>query len=176
MERHPLEPFIYCPRCGKDKFSVHNARSKQCDACGFVYYANVASAVACIIKDADGRLLTVRRGREPAKGTLDLPGGFIDPEETAEEGVSREVFEETGLTTKEIKYLFSVPNLYPYAGMDVYTTDLIFLVECDNLSQAVANDDAAEIVILSHDNINPELFGLRSIKYAIKKLLSDNLV
>ena len=41
-------------------------------ACGFVYYFNPSSAVACFIKNAKGELLLVRRGKEPAKGTLDV--------------------------------------------------------------------------------------------------------
>ena len=46
-------------------------------------------------------LLVVRRAKEPAKGTLDLPGGFSDLYETSEEGVCREVKEETGLEVKK---------------------------------------------------------------------------
>lgn len=42
-------------------------------ACGFVYYFNPSSAVACFIKNAKGELLLVRRGKEPAKGTLICP-------------------------------------------------------------------------------------------------------
>ena len=51
------------------------------------------------------------RAKEPAKDTLDLPGGFIDMNETGEEGVAREVEEETGLKVKKATYLFSLPNI-----------------------------------------------------------------
>ena len=46
-----------------------------------------------------------RRAKEPAKGTLDLPGGFVDMHETGEEGVAREVKEETGVSASIIKYI-----------------------------------------------------------------------
>ena len=74
-------------------------------------------AVACFVLDEAGRLLTVRRARDPEKGTLDLPGGFVDP------GggrwmmpVRRELREETGLEATEVRLLFSIPNVYPYSG------------------------------------------------------------
>ena len=54
----------------------------------------------------------MRRAKEPAKGTLDLPGGFVDMYETVEDGMRREIKEETGLDVTEIQYLFSSPNVY----------------------------------------------------------------
>ena len=87
MKEHPLEKFHYCPVCGSSHFEVHDFKSKQCQDCGFVYYANVCAATAAfILRTRNGReeMLAVRRAKEPAKGTLDLPGGFIDMYETAE--------------------------------------------------------------------------------------------
>ena len=91
MKEHPLERFGYCPVCGSSRFSVNNVKSKRCGSCGFVYYANPSSATAAFIV-RDEHLLVVRRGKEPARGTLDLPGGFVDMDETAEEGMARELF------------------------------------------------------------------------------------
>ena len=50
-----------------------------------------------VVRDDAGRLLLVRRGREPAAGSWSLPGGRIEPGETAAEAAAREVLEETGL-------------------------------------------------------------------------------
>ena len=68
--RHPLYQFQFCPVCGAKAFVEHNEKAKKCVACGFVYYFNPSSAVACFIKNAKGELLLVRRGKEPAKGAV----------------------------------------------------------------------------------------------------------
>lgn len=169
MTPHPLRQFVYCPSCGSESFEICNDKAKQCRVCGFTYYFNPSASVACFIKDKSGNLLLVRRANEPAKGTLDLPGGFADMNETAEEIVSREVMEETGLRITNSRYLFSIPNIYPYMGFEVHTLDLFFECYADNFDTAKAADDAAEIVILSPSQLNPDDFGLQSIKKAIKR-------
>lgn len=103
-------------------------KSKQCTTCGFVYYFNPSSAVACFIRNAAGEILLVRRAKDPAKDTLDLPGGFVDMHESAEEAAHREVKEETGLDITECRYLFSIPNLYMYSGFEVHTVDMFLNV------------------------------------------------
>ena len=113
---HPLSQFKYCPKCGSAHFEVHNEKSKQCADCGFVYYFNPSSATVALILNERDELLVCRRAKEPAKGTLDLPGGFIDMTETGEEGVAREVREETGMKVAKAEYLFSLPNIYIYSG------------------------------------------------------------
>ena len=85
--KHPLAQFLYCPECGSPHFEVNNEKSKKCTDCGFVYYFNPSSATVALILNEKKELLVCRRAKEPAKGTLDLPGGFIDMNETGEEGV-----------------------------------------------------------------------------------------
>lgn len=165
--KHPLSLFQYCPRCGGKHFVESNEKAKKCEVCGFVYYFNPSAAVACFIQDKEGRLLVVRRKKEPAKGTLDLPGGFSDMFETIEETVRREVKEETNLEVDKLRYLFSVPNIYPYSGFEVHTVDMIFLCEVDSFDQACAGDDAADVLMLTSDELNPDDFGLTSIKKAV---------
>lgn len=94
---HPLADFRYCPRCGSDTFAPHDEKSNRCPVCGFTYYYNPAAATAALILNDCNELLVCRRANDPARGTLDLPGGFCDVGETAEDGVAREVAEETGL-------------------------------------------------------------------------------
>lgn len=115
--------------------------------------------------------MLVRRAKEPAKGTLDLPGGFVDMHESAEEAAHREVKEETGLDLTDCRYLFSIPNIYPYCGFDVHTVDMFFECLTESFDGAKAEDDAAEIVILPASQLNPDDFGLQSIKKAVGRYI-----
>ena len=165
---HPLEKFSYCPVCGSSHFEVNNFKSKRCIDCGFVYYANPCAATAAFILNDRQELLVVRRANEPARGTLDLPGGFCDPYETVEEGMRREIKEETGLDVADVQYLFSSPNVYQYSGMGVHTLDMDFLVRVSGSRLAVqAADDAAEALWIPLAEVDPEQFGLTSIRQAV---------
>ena len=164
---HPLSQFKYCPKCGSGKFVENNFKSKICEACGFVYYFNSSASTAAFILNADNELLVVRRAKEPSKGTLDLPGGFVDMSETAEEAVIREVLEETGLTVMKPEFLFTLPNIYVYSGFEVHTVDLFFTCRVSDFSALHADDDAAEILFIPVKKIKPEHFGLDSIRKAV---------
>jgi len=166
---HPLHLFRFCPKCGNETFVVKDEKAKHCLNCGFIYYFNPSAAVACFIKNAKGELLVVRRKKEPAKGTLDLPGGFVDLHETAEQSAIREVKEETALNVTNIRYLFSIPNIYPYSGFDVQTVDLFFECEIESFDGAVADDDAEEILIIGLQELNIEEFGFYSIRQALSR-------
>ena len=168
---HPLEKFRYCPSCGSTHFEACTEKSKKCRNCGFEYFLNPSSANVAFIVNKKGELLVERRKNEPAKGTLDLPGGFADLGETAEEGVRREVKEETGLTVTNCQYLFSQPNVYRYAGFDVHTLDLFFRCEVEDESQLQAMDDAAECFWLAPEDIHTEEFGLRSVRQGLYEFL-----
>lgn len=171
MAQHPLEKFHYCPICGSDRFVENNVKSKRCKACGFVYYFNPSSSTVAVIVNEKDELLVVRRAKEPAKGTLDLPGGFCDCYETSEEGVMREVKEETGLCVDSLQFLFSIPNIYPFGGLDIHTIDLFFLCHVKGTDGATAMDDAGEILWLKWKDVKPEDFGLKSISLGVNRLL-----
>lgn len=171
---HPLEKFDFCPHCGSKHFNVNDEKSRKCENCGFEYYINPSAATAAFILNERGELLVERRGKEPAKGTLDLPGGFTDSGETAEEGVAREVMEETGLEISSAEYMFSLPNVYRYSGMDIPTLDFFFRCQVKDCSQLTAADDAAECFWVPLKEIHTEQFGLRSIRQALYKFLEIN--
>ena len=168
--QHPLHLFSYCPKCGSNDFNENDFKSKRCGKCGFVYYFNPLAATVGIITNSKGEILVARRAKEPAKGTLDLPGGFCDSYETAEEGVMREIEEETRLKVSGTRYLFSIPNRYVYSGMELHTMDLFFHCTVENDGALRADDDVAELQWIAVDKLQSEDFGLASIKKGIEKL------
>ena len=171
---HVLDKFKFCPVCGSNHFEVNNIKSKKCQDCGFTYYLNPSSATVALIINDKNELLVVRRKNEPAKGTLDLPVGFVDMDETGEEGMAREVKEETGLDAIEVEYQFSIPNLYLYSGFMVHTLDMFYKVKVKDLSHVEAMDDAAAYYWIALDKLNPEEFGLGSIRQGLTKFLQEN--
>lgn len=68
-------------------------------------YENPASAAAAVVRDADGRVLLIRRRIEPFRGAWALPAGYQEADERPEETLMREVFEETGMVI-EVDRLF----------------------------------------------------------------------
>jgi mutator protein MutT len=169
---HPFRDFLFCPKCGSKRFVENNDKSKKCGDCGFTYYFNSSTAVVAVIENDKGELLVARRAKDPVKGTLDLPGGFVDMFETAEEAMQREVKEETGLWVNSPRYLFSIPNIYLYSGFEVHTVDLFFLCQVDDFSGIKAQDDVSELLFIARDNLDPADFGLISIQKGIEKLYS----
>ena len=168
---HPLYQFKFCPKCGSKNFVENNKKSKKCTDCRFVYYFNSSAAVAVIIENEKGEILVATRAKDPAKGTFDLLGGFIDMHETAEEAVCREVLEETGLQVHSVQYLFSLPNIYVYSGFEVHTVDMFFRCKTNDFSNLEANDDVAELQFMAKEKLNPDDFGLISIRKGIEKLI-----
>lgn len=170
---HPLHLFKYCPKCGSSHFEEHNFKSKKCADCGFVYYFNSSAATVAFILNSKNDLLVCRRAKDPAKGTLDLSGGFIDMYETAEEGVAREVKEETGLEVIKADYLFSYPNTYLYSGFLVHTMDMFFLCRVKDDAVVEAMDDVADSFWMPLDEIRPEEFGLDSVRKGVERFINE---
>lgn len=171
---HPLTLFKYCPKCGSSHFEVRNAKAKVCTDCGFVYYFNPSAAVVALIVNPSGELLVTRRAHDPAKGTMDLVGGFVDADETVEQAVAREVMEETDMRVTKTEYLFSIPNIYPYKGFEVHTTDLFFRCEVEDYDTFAPHDDVTKLIYVPVQQLDAHQFGLASIKQGIKRLVGHS--
>jgi ADP-ribose pyrophosphatase YjhB (NUDIX family) len=139
-----------------------------------VLYHNIAAAVALVFTFEDKILFTVRNA-EPDKGKLDLPGGFIDPGETAEEAACREVEEELGLkiNQRNLRYITTSPNNYLYKNVAYRTMDIFY--ECPLLSDSVAimaKDEIQDLVWLKRNEIDLDSIGFISIKKVISEWFS----
>lgn len=131
MDQEFKAVFKYCPVCGNPSTTVGEFPFRC--KCGFVFYFPPATAVGAIISDAQHRVLLIERARDPGRGKLGLPGGFVDPGETAEHAVAREVREEVGLETVTLTFLATFPNLYHYRGIINDILDVFFVCQVGSL-------------------------------------------
>ncbi len=169
MITHPKNVIKYCPRCGSDSFNTADeGKSFYCEECNFNFYLNNSAAVACLIFDQEGRLLLARRAVEPFLGKLDLPGGFIEPMERAEEAVIREIKEELNVSVVKMVYLTSFPNEYVFSEFSVFTIDLAFICEIDSFEQIIPKDDVAAIEFIRPENIKMEELCSESMRRIIE--------
>jgi len=160
----------HCLKCGAAALRLIGSKQLYCDHCGFEFYLNPAAAVAALISDSQGRLLIAERAQEPKKGTWDLPGGFVDPGESAEEALRREVREETGLEITHVRYLCSFPNSYEYMGVLYATMDLGFICGVEDASVArAAEAEVVRLLFVRPEQIDPLRFGFPSVARIVER-------
>ncbi len=167
-------PFRYCPACGREGVLVlHAGKEYRCSACSYDYFHNTAAAAGLVLL-FDGRLVLLRRRYDPARGKLALPGGFIDPSESAEEALVRECREETGieLNADALRYLASYPNYYEYRSVPYATCDLFFLAQSDSPPGQPMDDEAEELMLVDPKTFKPEALAFPSARRLFSERLS----
>jgi mutator protein MutT len=165
---YPSNTFKFCPFCGSKEFVWDGAKSHRCGSCRHKLYVNEAAATVALIANAQGELLFVRRKYDPAKGTLDLPGGFVDLGETAEHAITREVKEEINLEVSKLQFFGSFPNRYLFGGVVYFTLDLVFTCAVRNFAPLSAADDAESYLFIAPQKVNIDEIGLESIREVVK--------
>ena len=161
---HPKFSFKYCPRCGEGGNFNSEEYSFKCDACGFHFFLNASAAVTALIFNEKGELLFTRRAIEPAYGKLDLPGGFVDPGESLETAIVREVKEELDLEIDRVEFFSSFPNQYVYSGFVVNTIDSVFKCSISDFSKITSRDDINAFEFYSIDEVDVDEIPFKSVK------------
>jgi NAD+ diphosphatase len=105
----------YCGRCGTPTEQAPGERALRCPACGLLAFPRLAPAVITLIERA-GEALLARNGSFPIP-MYSCIAGFVEPGETMEEAVHREVHEEVGIELGEVRYVASQPWPFPHSLM-----------------------------------------------------------
>lgn len=122
-------------------------------------------------------ILLTKRNQEPAKGKLDLAGGFTDPRESAEFTCFRELKEELDIEidTGKLRFLMSLPNIYHYKGIDYNTLDLFFEYRVEEkFSVNLEKSEIAETVWVKKGNIQLEDIAFPSQRLFFERFLNKN--
>jgi NADH pyrophosphatase NudC (nudix superfamily) len=169
--------FSFCPNCKSDQITSNNGHKYVCGVCKFEYFHNTAAAVAAIVCCADEILFTTR-AQDPEKGKLDLPGGFVDHNESLEQALTRELQEELGLNLSNWQYFCSGSNSYHYKGIIYKTCDTIFVTHLAH--KPAINKDPSEIADykwIAKNQINTSDIAFSSLQQALEKyLITSNYV
>jgi NAD+ diphosphatase len=106
----------HCARCGATTSVAAGGAVRTCDSDKSEHYPRTDSAVIVLVRDSQDRILLGRQAIWP-EGRFSCFAGFLEPGETFEQCVQREVFEESGVQVREINYLGSQPWPFPASIM-----------------------------------------------------------
>jgi NAD+ diphosphatase len=105
--------YAFCPRCGGANVAIEGGSRLECSRCGTRHYPRVDPSIIVLV-ERDGHALLAGRVGGPG-GRKSCVAGFVEPGESIEEAVVREVFEETGVHVGEVQYSYSQP--WPFPGV-----------------------------------------------------------
>lgn len=161
---------LHCPKCCAKALQYDGLKEYNCRNCDFTFFFNAATAVGALIVD-EGKLLCGIRAHEPGEGMLDTPGGFVDPGESAEQALTRELQEELSLIPKQMQYLCSGSNRYLFKDVLYHTCDIYFVCQFNSFDHMKAGDDLADCRWIAMDEVNPDAFAFASARDAVRHIL-----
>lgn len=164
--------FIFCPKCGSKDIKEYTVKALLCNSCKFQYYHNSASAVAGFIEYDDMIILT-ERAVEPRKGYLDMPGGFVDYNESFEDALIRETMEELNIEITYLNYFGSIANKYPFNDINYFTTDVYFICKALSIDNIKPKDDIADYILIRPFHVNLNRICFDSTKTMITRYISS---
>lgn len=172
-----VKKFKFCPNC-KNPLNYPEKRLINCQKCGFHLYFNPVPTCALILENENQEILLVKRKFAPKKGFWDLPGGFIDFKETAEQAIIREVKEELSINIKKIKYFGNYIGFYPYKGINYQPLCFFFYSKIKNnkIEKIKTNDDAEKFRFFSKNEIPWNRLSFIDIKNALKDYLKKKTI
>ncbi|MGK5626916.1 NAD(+) diphosphatase [Streptomyces sp. URMC 123] len=106
----------FCSRCGERTVIAAAGHIRRCPACGAEHYPRTDPAVIMLVTDAEDRALLGRQVHWP-EGRFSTLAGFVEPGESIEQAVVREVFEEAGVRIGDVDYVASQPWPFPSSLM-----------------------------------------------------------
>ena len=111
----------FCGRCGQETVYIPKTLERQCLNCKLFFYPRISPSIIVLIHKKNQILMA--RKAEFSPGVYGLIAGFVEPGETLEEALHREVYEEVGLKVKNINYFGSQPWPFPDSLMVAFTAE-----------------------------------------------------
>lgn len=112
---HFIDTHRFCGRCGNKTALVDYELASRCQTCGFQSYQRISPCIIVAVRK--GRSILLARSPRHKPDFYSVLAGFVEGGETLEQAVSREVFEEVGVTVKSLSYIGSQPWPFPHSLM-----------------------------------------------------------
>jgi NAD+ diphosphatase len=141
----------HCPRCGALTETFAAGHAQRCPVDGSEHFPRIDPAVIMLVTDQDDRCLLARNRRWPQR-RVSILAGFVEPGESAEQAVAREVSEETGIAVSRVRYVGSQPWPMPQSLMLGFRA-----VASGDLSLRVDDEEIAEAQWYSRDELRAAL-------------------
>jgi NAD+ diphosphatase len=111
----------HCGRCGTPTRDKAGERAKECPACGYVAYPRVSPAMMALV--TRGRDVLLARAHRFPPAMFSALAGFVEPGETIEDCLAREVREEVGVEVRDLRYFGSQSWAFPHSLMIAFTAE-----------------------------------------------------
>jgi NADH pyrophosphatase NudC (nudix superfamily) len=164
-----LKPFEFCPSCAARVRDRDEEGGAACPDCGRVWYQNSSPTAGAVIVDGDRALVTVR-AREPEKGRVDVPGGFLLPGEDPVDGLKREVREELDVEIETSVHDVISMATHTYGEEDDYVLALGFRARVLS-GEPNPGDDVADIKWVRKDELDEVDFAWPHDREFVRKAL-----
>lgn len=142
-----------------------------CPHCDHHEYNNPRPTNGVIFENEKREILLVKRRYDPKKGYWDIPGGFVNLEETIEDSTRREIQEELGVRITDLRYFGSKHDRYMYKGQNYYTLMFVF-VSKESLKHMKIADDVADVKFFARDQIPFDDLAFDGVKQALHDYLA----
>lgn len=133
---------LYCSYCGGPlrESNEYGTRHCVCTNCERRFYNNPVPSVGALLMNTQQQVLLVLRKYPPHANTWDVPGGFFDIDETAEEALLRELNEELSIAPKRLLYVGSAHDRYDFGKRNYHTISLLFAGIFDTQAPSISDE------------------------------------
>ncbi|MCW3013233.1 MAG: hypothetical protein JWO02_325 [Solirubrobacterales bacterium] len=158
-----LDDVSYCPRCAS-AVTLDAPRSMRCAACGYEAFYNPKPVACAIPRDADGRIILLRRGTHPGHGLWTFPGGFVDLGESVEQAAVREAQE-------ELRIAITIDDLLGvYSRADERVVLIVFTAH--TTEEARTTEEAMEVGAFTPAELPWDALAFWSTELALRRLIA----
>ena len=163
---NPQKAYKFCLKCG-GQLKNYAKYVLKCSSCGFKVYISPVPCNGVIILNKKNEIMLVKRKVEPKKGYWDLPGGFIQPDESLEQSVKREIKEELRINVKMDKIIGTYGDEYEFQNVLVPTLGIVVTAKPFSY-KFIPKDDISSYKFFAPKDVLKQKLAFKSLRKGLK--------